>query len=68
MTFLFGGPKPPPIPPPPPPPVRAAPEITAARDESRRRGKGRKATILTSPLGAPDTPNVTRQALLGNPD
>lgn len=66
MGFL--SPKPPPIAPLPPLPTRADPSIAAAREKARLaggRGRGRKATILTSPLGATDTANLSRKALLG---
>jgi len=76
---LFSPPKPPAPPPlvqqvtapPPPVPTRAEPEVREARErESKRgalaRGRGRRSTILTSPLGATDTPRVSRRAALGD--
>lgn len=80
MTFLMPKaskprPAPPPPPvvtqPPPPVPTRAEPEVAEARDtENLRmatlRRRGRRSTILTSPLGATDVPNVERRAALGN--
>lgn len=59
---------PPPPPPPPPPPTLEDPEIEAARAAERvrlRRKKGRRATILTSPLGLQEKAPVQKQPLLG---
>jgi len=69
MGFL--SPKPPPPPPPLAPiPTREDPAVAAKKEDSRlamARRKGRKSSILTSPLGATDTPEVSRKALLGAP-
>lgn len=66
----MGGPSRPKAPPPPPPPpdpfdqqVRSA---RAAQRDSELRSRGRRRTLLTSPLGASgDVPTVGGKTLLG---
>lgn len=72
MSVLFSSPKPPkvnipptpetlppPAPPPPlPPPAPEAPEVqdAAAEVRKRQRQRGRKQTVLTSPVGVVEAP------------
>ena len=68
MGSIFNPPKPKAPPPPPPPPEADDPSIEEARKREReaaRRRRGRQATILTSGLGDPDTPQVQQPTLLG---
>lgn len=78
IADAFRPPKPQPLPPvvtqpssaitQPVPTAEKTPEVAqAAEDETQRlaalRRRGRKATILTSPLGATDTPTLNRPSL-----
>lgn len=68
MTFLFKKPKAPKPTPLPPVVKREDREVARASEEARLafgRRKGRKATILTSPLGTTDNTEISRKALLG---
>ena len=73
MGSIFS-PKPPPL-----PPVQAAPEppsaevsaedkarIAAEQAEVERKRRGRKSTILTSPLGVEDEAETQKKTLLGS--
>lgn len=61
---LFSTPKSPPPPPKPPTPEDAA--LAGERERKRRlNARGYASTILTNPLGLPDTPPVGVKTLLG---
>ena len=73
MSSIFS-PKMPALPPPPPPPEPPVSELSAEekerikkeRDAIRRRRKGRKSTILTSPLGVEEGAETEKKTLLGS--
>ena len=72
MGFLT--PKPPTLPPPPPAPEPPKAEISqeekdriaAEQRAMERRRKGRKSTILTSPLGVEEEAETEKKTLLGS--
>lgn len=67
----FGAPVPPPLPPPPPPAASQASRATAAvkgaagEVTAAGKRKGRRATLLTGPLGLTSEAEIERKTLLG---